>query len=1079
MELGVASLANDIELGLTQILLAFVQDDGILPDAVVDVLSQHKVRSESICDALTLVADMSEDTQSRMCELLDELMSNNLLELSDMKLILPTPMLESAGIINNATVAHRLVVRHRTDAVFTQKKFNLFREESEGYSKLITALVSHNQNSGVSLSDKLRALVGVFDLDPNRVLDAVLTHFAICISDLESQVELIKLLSLFNRESISHILGFKLGRFKSYETPKEFVQLAGFLVARSIIDLSKIYVHLDPSDEELVQRHTEYLQQLENAKSNVTSTSLSLDETFVTIAPQPLSMDWGARSGKLGFVSSLIQFGSWEIAKNLIDHLSSVLPASHEGISCALVKRVSSIIEPWYSNLAQYSCLRQVPLPNCTKVSDEAFLVLEQLLEVLSIYLCRDRIFFAKLCRVFKALYMEDKFRTRIFSIIKSSLLPAYCLISQCHGASTELWGLLVQFPYMKRYELYRFMLDHVYTTYPELKLVKIIVDKVISFYSKRLVASKMKEFGRQLVRCAGNNHILLIESFLTQLMMFDNLAEPIVETWKSFSSISLDMANYVLLSKFSNVMKTKIKPREMHPQLWFTSLASFSGLFFKKYPEVWSTNPSIIQYVVNQLKNDSAIDVLILKDIFSTALGIGVKENMTREQILGQAGGKVLRSEVMEIDGSKPRSRNSRQTPPFIRLLLKDDFLLSLMVHLAQEKSHVVFKHIDLPTQKMAAMVYDHLQDVFVQLLEFVHTYMNKDELVQCLPSLYTLVSDYHLDPVDSFYITRTVLGEPGMLDAPEYDTNIMVEDGEMLDPLFTAVSHFLPKQAWDSISPSFYATFWRLTMYDIFVPEKQYEDSLERLRMYASDKKRPTYYANRISDLTAEFEVQKKNTRDVLDKLRPCASLWFEGCSNHADRIDVILQYCIFPRCFTSDIDALYCAHFLLFCHDANTPSFSIIALFTKLINSISALTSTCTANEIERVSLFLSELLSKLLLWNESEEVYTKRCANLVNSCIYSPDMETLASTRLTYVEFGSFIGTLYSSLTVALRTSLTASSHLANRNALLVMTQITPHFPQVAEHAEQLAQVASTMTSADNKGMDTYVYIDRLT
>ena len=75
---------------------------------------------------------------------------------------------------------------------YKQNKFNLLREQSEGYSKLTAELTSslslpHNPATGypvesyASIEDRARpvwekviSLIGYFDLDPNRALDIIL-----------------------------------------------------------------------------------------------------------------------------------------------------------------------------------------------------------------------------------------------------------------------------------------------------------------------------------------------------------------------------------------------------------------------------------------------------------------------------------------------------------------------------------------------------------------------------------------------------------------------------------------------------------------------------------------------------------------------------------------------------------------------------------------------------------------------------------------------------------------------------------------------------------------------------------------
>ena len=76
-------------------------------------------------------------------------------------------------------------VRVNTKVVYNQTKFNLLREESEGYAK---ALVVLNEAAGggalrpatlPGVTQALQALIGAFDLDPNRVFDLVLDRCAL------------------------------------------------------------------------------------------------------------------------------------------------------------------------------------------------------------------------------------------------------------------------------------------------------------------------------------------------------------------------------------------------------------------------------------------------------------------------------------------------------------------------------------------------------------------------------------------------------------------------------------------------------------------------------------------------------------------------------------------------------------------------------------------------------------------------------------------------------------------------------------------------------------------------------------
>ena len=74
----------------------------------------------------------------------------------------------------------------KTGLFYKQNKFNLLREQSEGYSKLTAELTSNLTSPLIPLTptliedragavwEKVISLIGYFDLDPNRALDIIL-----------------------------------------------------------------------------------------------------------------------------------------------------------------------------------------------------------------------------------------------------------------------------------------------------------------------------------------------------------------------------------------------------------------------------------------------------------------------------------------------------------------------------------------------------------------------------------------------------------------------------------------------------------------------------------------------------------------------------------------------------------------------------------------------------------------------------------------------------------------------------------------------------------------------------------------
>ncbi|KAI9050570.1 hypothetical protein LZ554_005731 [Drepanopeziza brunnea f. sp. 'monogermtubi'] len=78
----------------------------------------------------------------------------------------------------------RMSIRQATNQLYRQANYNLLREETEGYSKLVTELFTTSGSEPPSSEvvedafERVKGLIGTFDLDVGRVLDITLDVFA-------------------------------------------------------------------------------------------------------------------------------------------------------------------------------------------------------------------------------------------------------------------------------------------------------------------------------------------------------------------------------------------------------------------------------------------------------------------------------------------------------------------------------------------------------------------------------------------------------------------------------------------------------------------------------------------------------------------------------------------------------------------------------------------------------------------------------------------------------------------------------------------------------------------------------------
>ncbi|EJT97719.1 hypothetical protein DACRYDRAFT_72082, partial [Dacryopinax primogenitus] len=116
---------------------------------------------------------MCEAHKRALTQLLKELVMKSVITHTLAVERLDQPLLIAAGLVRNGAMYEKKTRQIRTSLFYKQTKFNLLREESEGYSKLIVELLSHHDQPASYTWHRMISLIGFFDLDPHRVLDLI------------------------------------------------------------------------------------------------------------------------------------------------------------------------------------------------------------------------------------------------------------------------------------------------------------------------------------------------------------------------------------------------------------------------------------------------------------------------------------------------------------------------------------------------------------------------------------------------------------------------------------------------------------------------------------------------------------------------------------------------------------------------------------------------------------------------------------------------------------------------------------------------------------------------------------------
>lgn len=124
-------------------------------------------------------------------------------------------MLQSGLITADFT---KLMIRTYTKRHYAQSKFNLLRDENEGYAKLLSYLHQPVINPS-TLKETISGFIGIFCLDPNRVLDILLDA---CEFEPE-KYPLFK--GIFNEFKVSEIPQFIEFKFQYYQSQEVLLSI--------------------------------------------------------------------------------------------------------------------------------------------------------------------------------------------------------------------------------------------------------------------------------------------------------------------------------------------------------------------------------------------------------------------------------------------------------------------------------------------------------------------------------------------------------------------------------------------------------------------------------------------------------------------------------------------------------------------------------------------------------------------------------------------------------------------------------------------------------------------------------------
>ena len=149
----------------------------------VDTSPDIMVDEETFCPSSVFLDNLSIFTEgSTATPSLKEMLVATEISPQQMRRELDSTLLEGLGMIRNTFV--RMGIRQQTNLLYRQSNYNLLREETEGYSKLLTEFFTTSSGEPSTSEvveetfERVKGMIGTFDLDVGRVLDITLDVFA-------------------------------------------------------------------------------------------------------------------------------------------------------------------------------------------------------------------------------------------------------------------------------------------------------------------------------------------------------------------------------------------------------------------------------------------------------------------------------------------------------------------------------------------------------------------------------------------------------------------------------------------------------------------------------------------------------------------------------------------------------------------------------------------------------------------------------------------------------------------------------------------------------------------------------------
>ncbi|KAF9647035.1 hypothetical protein BDM02DRAFT_2819645 [Thelephora ganbajun] len=420
-------------------------------------------------------------------------------------------------------------------------------------------------------------------------------------------------------------------------------------------------------------------------------------------------------------------------------------------------------------------------VPVCTQLSDLVDFV-EPFMRFITVHISRDPLFVTKFLRLGRHHLAttvpidpetkkptglpdpENPIRQFWLKVLRLHMLPALCLIRGNAVCTVEVWNMIRQYDTTVRWRLYGEWKTKTYKSHPELRVRAVQVDREAKGILRRLSHNTIDSLAGPVAKLAHSNPCIFFGNAVNQIMAYDNLAGVVIQVLKYSTNMSFDVLVFVILDALANPNKERVKDDGVNTSDWLQSLASFTGMLFRRYS---ADLTPVIKYVVHQLYNGQTTEIIVLRELIWKMVGIEPLPSLSDAQIGAMAGGPTLRIEAVASS-----TRGARLDPSEVTLrgpqrlgktLLDSSLALPLLIQVAQQRQSCVFTAQDTHLKSLASL-YDATHGVLLQYLELLTSpdvISAEDYNNKILPSLADLGELYGISAPICMQIIRPKLNE------------------------------------------------------------------------------------------------------------------------------------------------------------------------------------------------------------------------------------------------------------------------------------------------------------------------------